>query len=1261
MRINSIQNQAFCSAPAKAQKTGEVFTAGRIDEAKLSRLLNPSPCTLSFGKGVKGKNPVGVAFPIAEVPPFWKIGGVATVGNDYLTDFANWLRQAAENAGIDEANRTKLKKALQTEGAQVDVFVPAYNGDLLSQYNPADGGTTAVIREMELNINGQKQKTPVYISDAIWREKGYAYKPDKLIADLEKALVNPKGNGDFIKPGDYAILEKVTDADIDWGLNNKINTALYKVKNHPGINGANNALNANSNALGKAEVNMYFIHTPQVSLMRKPYADGSYSSSPKSLATEIKKSIDSGSDLKAMSQDSRIAALKRGLVPGENMAYAQFSKAFTELFAKADINDQTIICSDSQTALIPEYINIKMQNEGENCFYKDVRKTGVGHNIGRGSYVGPASSKDLALSLMSQEQLSKVLNDPFYLSAKLLGREEDYFKQFVTGFLDDDGNIATAIGLIKGTDRFDVVSNGYFEGTLDNPEVTSLRGAILRRSGFKGNPLDPANAANLKTWIENVKKDGNSYVGGIINGFSDPSFDPSKPLSAFKYYGNDVVITPDVKMIQEIGSAEDVKKVIADTIKQFTHQSDETKIQEVATKAEALVRQISINPDNRNTDIIDFIKKTIKDNAPEANDIDVNEAAINTSDKIITKSTVEKKGITAKAFSAFEDFRDKAKFNLESEADANGVRGLNSAYESLLETKRENKLSLLQRLGRYNIGTDENPKYLFATDVNPNYVAGFPNKNPKITGYIDEKFIKQLEEKIQNPNKSDIKDVNVLVSWGRGDFQKAHENTINAFINYATKPGAGENSVLVLGGSCEGNKEAEAAVAKAMNRAKDMGLEGRIVFVDGFAPNKPFGSAGDFMVLASRFAPCELTDVEALRYYATTIVDDTQGLRQKEFDGKHPRPHAYKTTNEYFMPPEKIKTILDSIIETDTANVDDGSTAMQIKKFKHSADLTDAEKAALEKAFPDSCGPVAGSDKYNHKFGIFDKLADDARTIYNKQKSEIMATRPEAKVNVDAYTIFKDSSEFKNLINKFRDTVQCDELAVAMENAVTDKQDNVKAAMIRFKNQVNLDVSWMNNNALNPDNNPSSILYVKRHVLGEASKIQPILDVSSLPETIDGEYAKNIISGNFGGTKGATGINFDSAALDNLNNTMQNISETQRGMLDAMKNNSSNHKVSKKSLGDVISNAANSRVLAVLGGAAAIAGLIAFVDHRDKVKALNMATDIQNDSVAPGQTQSGNEPATQPINSANNVVPVQTRPLVSHGVSSDNKFKSYFA
>ena len=97
------------------------------------------------------------------------------------------------------------------------------------------------------------------------------------------------------------------------------------------------------------------------------------------------------------------------------------------------------------------------------------------------------------------------------------------------------------------------------------------------------------------------------------------------------------------------------------------------------------------------------------------------------------------------------------------------------------------------------------------------------------------------------------------------------------------------------------------------------------------------------------------------------------------------------------------------------------------------------------------------------------------------------------------------------------------------------------------------------------------------------------------------------------------------------------------------------------SLGDVISNAANSRVLAVLGGAAAIAGLIAFVDHRDKVKALNMATDIQNDSVAPGQTQSGNEPATQPINSANNVVPVQTRPLVSHGVSSDNKFKSYFA
>ncbi len=1283
MRINSVQNQAIYSAPAKAQKTEAVFSAGAIDEAKISRLLNPSPCTLSFTGGAGSKNKAGVALPIAEVPPFWKIGGVATVGSDYVSDFANWLWQAAENAGIDQAKKTQLKEALQANGAQVDLFVPAYNGDLIKEYKSETGKTTPVVREMQLNINGQQQTVPVYVSDKIWREKGFAYQPDKLKTELENVLA---GKDSVIGQGDYAILEKITDSKIEWGLDNSVDTVLYKVKDHPKLNQINANLNANNANAGKSAVNMYFIHTPLVSSMSKPYADGSYSSSPKPLALEIKSSRNSSVEARAMSNEQVFDVVKKGLVPedSDKMAYAQFSKAFVELFAKAGINDQTIICSDSQAGLIPEFINIKMQKEGDNCFYNGVRKTGVGHNLGGGTYIGPASSKSLALSLMSHDELGRVLNDPVYHKLRQAGREEDYFKHFVTNFLDDNGNIAISSALIKGTDRFDVVSNGYFESILENPEVSPLRGSIIKRSGFDGDLLDPAKAADLKAWVEGIKENGNDYVGGIINGFSDPSFDPTKSVG-MDYYKQDLLIRPDAKTIQ-INSAVDIEETIKKAIKETADnlgagdKIDPTKLK--LDETQKTIKEYAAQPDKTYADIVDYIKKAINGAIEEKiSNKDKNKLGIIANNKAVeifnNIDADNKNNIVIKGFATFEDFRDKTKYDIFKPDGSINETALNSAYKSMQATKRENKLSLFQRLGRYNIGTDENPKYYFATDINSDFIAGAANKNPAVTGYIDEKFINRLKNN---------EDVSLFVSWGRGDFQKAHENAIDAFINYATRQGANDNSVLVLGGSCDGNKEAKEAIAKAMERVKKAGLEGRVVFVDGFAPNKPFASAADFVVLASRFAPCELVDLEGGKYYAMPITSNTQGLKQKNFDetidgnsinGKTIQPHAYKTTNEYYMAPEKIKTILDTIIETEPADTGkDG--ALKIKGraqgtdkektfgFRKSAAFTDAQKKALTDAFPETCGAIVDSAKYNHEFGVFDKFADDATAIYNKiQNEKHLAHKDLKNALADAYTEFMDSDDLKNLINEFRNKVQADELGAAMFRAEQDKLGDASGAKERFANLLKLKTSWMDNGDFNPDGRPSSILYVDRHVLGEASKISPMLDVSSLPGIIDSEYAKNIIWGNVG-AKGAPGATFDSAALDNLNNTMQSINETQRGMLDAMKNGSSGHKVSKKSFGDVISNAASSlkdkRVLAVLGGAAALAGLIAFVDHRDKAKALKIATDAQSSPASESQSQSYTEPATSPINANNNVIPVQTQSLAPQkSVANDNKFKSYFA
>ena len=240
-------------------------------------------------------------------------------------------------------------------------------------------------------------------------------------------------------------------------------------------------------------------------------------------------------------------------------------------------------------------------------------------------------------------------------------------------------------------------------------------------------------------------------------------------------------------------------------------------------------------------------------------------------------------------------------FNIETEAKLkNGkfvtfkpikpyIKG--ASYSDMMKIKNENKRNLLERFSN---------QYSYFQDKGAVYTGG-ENRKVEVYGIIDKKWI----EKIDNGEQ-----VTLFTSWGRGDFQKGLDIVMQAFARHAKTP-CGANSLLILGGQLEDNQsQAKELKDMAHSLEKDKDLQGRFVFINGFAPGYAMATAADASVFASRFAPCELTDFEAMKYFSTPIVTNTQGLAQKNFDPRidfeKPRATSYKTIHEFYMNKEKL-------------------------------------------------------------------------------------------------------------------------------------------------------------------------------------------------------------------------------------------------------------------------------------------------------------------------------------------------------------------
>ena len=370
-------------------------------------------------------------------------------------------------------------------------------------------------------------------------------------------------------------------------------------------------------------------------------------------------------------------------------------------------------------------------------------------------------------------------------------------------------------------------------------------------------------------------------------------------------------------------------------------------------------------------------------------------------------------GVKIKAFTAF----DKTKVNKET-VDIEHVR----------EIKRLNKINLFERLQKDTLTKLEKLKDVPKHERDYNVaITGKAANNVKVYGYIDKKYLNEV-------NKPDG-DVKLIVSWGRVDVQKGLDTVLESFEKYVNTLEQKADSVLILGGPMSAGEKETDNLLKIMDRVeKNPKLKGRVALLGGYAPNKPLAMAADFAMFPSRFAPCELTDLESTKVFCAPIVTNCQGLAQKNFDatfeGEAEKVTGYKTKHEYELTYNELREMLtgEDLEELERAN----------KKFKFNI-----------------------SEPY--------RLSHDGIILSDAKIMEV--------INGDADINFNYRYNLGiNGLRESRDKVMINELADCLKRAlIDDRNQAVQSEMI--KNHVNLDTSWEGNGALSKTGKSSAELF----------------------------------------------------------------------------------------------------------------------------------------------------------------------------------------
>lgn len=357
------------------------------------------------------------------------------------------------------------------------------------------------------------------------------------------------------------------------------------------------------------------------------------------------------------------------------------------------------------------------------------------------------------------------------------------------------------------------------------------------------------------------------------------------------------------------------------------------------------------------------------------------------------------KEITLEKFKAFEESK---KYDLQHVRDV----------------KKHNKISLLKRLNNdlkgAQLWSEADQKWLEAGTGFSQAVTGATGKKFEIIGGIDPKYLQMLESG---------KDVPMFVSWGRGDFQKGMDTGLEAFVKFVKKT-KNNDAIYVFGGDMTYLKDV-VELTKELN--KDPLFKGRIALLNGWTPGASFAAAGDYAVLASRFAPCELTDLEAMKKGCIPITPKVQGMDQKIFD------------------------------PSDIAN------ANYINGYKGAHEFYITEGQALQAATKESQE-------------AFNKVKDDV--IKQLQKDYKAKIGEEIPTDLLAKQL-KSNDKYNKALQKLRDSVISDDISGCIERAMNDRNTNVAEQI--WKHHADLKTTFEENGWLASNKKSTGQLFREWH------------------------------------------------------------------------------------------------------------------------------------------------------------------------------------
>ena len=463
----------------------------------------------------KSGNPEQLGIWGAELPPYHKVGGVATVNEDFRAFRTPGDKEAFDKKSFDYfkqknkyfANPLYNSSMEYTNGILTSLEVARIPSDLPedSRFKPYAG--------KYFMTNNPKFRD---------------YLNPKEFFEKEDVIITATGKPNLDLDKNIFILEDVTGGKrmMDFGDTGETEIKLFRtMRRNP--------------ATGNLEpINDFQVWVDLTATFKKPYDGGGYSSSKKPLGQTWK---------------------------GD--PYAKAAKAFVEFMPRiselTSIDPGTILCNDMQAAPVVNYMAEKAADNVE--YYVGKKPHLITHNT-QEAYIERTSYQNMFVNLADKELRTAVSEDPAYIDALKMGEEavKNYFKALLPKeLLDAQGETSQfMVGAYYAKQGFMPAMNGvsekYIEKAATDPEFIPAVYSIIKElyesgkiyginNGFENEGLNPYTVPGMMGY----NKEAVLGQGTTINGVDGFQIRPMIPFNKELFNAENV----DMRHFEEVKRA----------------------------------------------------------------------------------------------------------------------------------------------------------------------------------------------------------------------------------------------------------------------------------------------------------------------------------------------------------------------------------------------------------------------------------------------------------------------------------------------------------------------------------------------------------------------------------------------------------------------------------------------------------------------------------------------------------------------------------